>query len=104
MSSGGRASPGSHINGKDSDVSVCVEYSTAELGPLPGCTMASSSRRAVITGLGVISPIGLTKDAFWEALSNRRSGIRPISAFDASALPTRIAGEVVGFDPKNYVD
>ncbi len=66
--------------------------------------MAFSSRRAVITGLGVISPIGLTKADFWESLSNRRSGIRPISAFDASALPTRIAGEVIGFDPKRYVD
>jgi 3-oxoacyl-[acyl-carrier-protein] synthase II len=66
--------------------------------------MASSSRRAVITGLGVISPIGLTKADFWESLSHRRSGIGSISAFDASALPTRIGGEVKGFEPKNYVD
>jgi 3-oxoacyl-[acyl-carrier-protein] synthase II len=66
--------------------------------------MATSTRRVVITGLGIISPIGLTKDEFWKSLSNKRSGIRAISSFDASALPSRIAGEVVGFEPKNYVE
>ena len=66
--------------------------------------MASSSRRVVITGLGVISPIGLDKAAYWEALCTSRSGVRPITSFDAAALPCRIGGEVVGFDAKDYVD
>jgi 3-oxoacyl-[acyl-carrier-protein] synthase II len=66
--------------------------------------MVSSSRRVVITGVGVISPIGLEKGVFWEALYNSRSGVRPITAFDPSSLPCRIAGQIIGFDAKNYVD
>src|SRR4051812_44427244 len=66
--------------------------------------MAASSRRAVLTGLGVLTPIGLDPTAFWESLRNGRGGIRSISLFDASPLPTRFAGEIVDFDPKNYVD
>jgi 3-oxoacyl-[acyl-carrier-protein] synthase II len=66
--------------------------------------MASSCRRVVITGLGVISPIGLEKAAFWEALCTGRSGVRAITSFDASALPCRIGGEILGFDARSYVD
>jgi 3-oxoacyl-[acyl-carrier-protein] synthase II len=66
--------------------------------------MASSSRRVVITGLGIISPIGLEKAAFWEALCTSRSGVRTITSFDPAALPCRFGGEIVGFDAKNYVD
>src|SRR5439155_6317389 len=66
--------------------------------------MASSSRRVVITGLGVISPIGLDKAAYWEALCTSRSGVRPITSFDPAALPCRIGGEIVGFDAKQYID
>src|SRR5207253_9832437 len=66
--------------------------------------MATSPRRAVITGLGIVSPIGLDKAAYWQALSAHQSGIRPIRGFDASALPTRIAGEIEGFDAKAYLD
>jgi 3-oxoacyl-[acyl-carrier-protein] synthase II len=66
--------------------------------------MASSSRRAVVTGLGIVSPIGLDPDTFWEALLNQRSGIRPLTSFNATGLPTRFGGEIVGFDPKGFVD
>src|SRR5260370_39583248 len=66
--------------------------------------MASSSRRAVITGLGVISPIGLDKAAYWEALCTSRSGVRPITSFDPAALPCRIGGQIVGFGAKEDVD
>jgi 3-oxoacyl-[acyl-carrier-protein] synthase II len=66
--------------------------------------MVVSSRRAVITGIGVLSPIGLDKAAYWEALTSGRSGVRTISGFDVSALATTIAGEIVGFDCKKYID
>ncbi len=56
-------------------------------------------RRVVITGLGVVSPVGVGVDAFWTALANGTSGIGPITRFDATPFPTRIAGEVRGFDP-----
>src|SRR5262249_15153519 len=52
----------------------------------PGCLMAASSRRAVITGVGVLSPIGLDAASFWRSLGEGKSGVRPIRAFDASTL------------------
>jgi len=66
--------------------------------------MAASSRRAVLTGLGVISAIGQDAASFWEALRSSRGGIRTISSFDASALPTRFAAEIPDFDAKSYLD
>src|SRR6266852_8067601 len=56
-------------------------------------------RRVVITGLGVVAPTGIGKEAFWSASIAGRSGIRRITCFDASHLATRIAGEVPDFDP-----
>ena len=56
-------------------------------------------RRVVVTGMGVISPLGIGLDATWNGLIEGRSGIGPITFFDASALRCRIAGEVHGFDP-----
>ena len=56
-------------------------------------------RRVVVTGLGVVSPIGVGVDAFWDALLRGESGIGPITRFDPGRLPVRIAGEVRGFDP-----
>jgi 3-oxoacyl-[acyl-carrier-protein] synthase II len=66
--------------------------------------MVSSERRAVVTGIGVVSPIGRDLASFWSSLSQGRSGIKPIQAFDPGGLPVRIAGEIVGFDAKQYVD
>lgn len=65
---------------------------------------ASSRPRVVITGLGVISPLGLTLADFWGGLTAGRSGLTRITQFDASALPCQIAGEVKGFEPKRYMD
>lgn len=62
------------------------------------------TRRAVITGLGILAPNGNGKDAYWNALINGRSGIRRIASFDPSPFSTQIAGEVKGFDPCDYFD
>lgn len=63
----------------------------------------NGSPRVVITGVGAISPIGLNADENWDSLINGRSGIGPITQFDSSHLPVHIAGEVKGFDPKDYM-
>src|ERR1700733_2353934 len=60
-------------------------------------------RRVVISGLGVVAPNGIGKDAFWSACVNGRSGISRISAFDVSSFPIKIAGEVKDFDPMPFV-
>jgi beta-ketoacyl-acyl-carrier-protein synthase II len=60
----------------------------------------TTHRRVVITGLGIVAPNGIGKAAFWQGCLAGRSGIRPISFFDASALPTRIAGEIPDFNPE----
>ena len=62
------------------------------------------SRRVAVTGLGVVSPVGTGVADFWAALCAGRSGVRPITLFDASAFAVRIAGEVVGFTPPAEVE
>jgi 3-oxoacyl-[acyl-carrier-protein] synthase II len=62
------------------------------------------SRRVVITGIGLVTPLGLDAPSTWEALLAGKSGIGPITKFDASDLPTQIAGEVRGFDPLQHID
>ena len=57
----------------------------------------------VVTGLGLVTPVGTGKEAFWDALMQGRSGAGEIEAFDASDLPVRIACEVDDFDAKDYV-
>ncbi len=61
-------------------------------------------KRVVITGLGVVSPIGLNLEEFWTSLVAGKSGVGPITRFDASSFETRFAAEVKGFDPLNYFD
>ncbi|WP_031498392.1 beta-ketoacyl-ACP synthase II [Streptomyces bicolor] len=60
-------------------------------------------RRVVVTGAGAVTATGSTVDEYWSALVDGRSGVGPITAFDASDLPTRIAAEVTGFDPTRYM-
>ena len=61
-------------------------------------------RRVVVTGVGLLSSVGIGTEATWEALCAGRSGIAPITHFDASRHAARIAGEVKGFDPLQFVD
>jgi 3-oxoacyl-[acyl-carrier-protein] synthase II len=59
--------------------------------------------RVVITGMGLVTPLGCGVRTVWEALQQGRSGIGHITKFDASSFPSRIAGEVKGFDPRRYL-
>ncbi len=61
-------------------------------------------RRVVVTGLGVISPLGLSVTDTWQKIKLGMSGIEKISRFDASEFPSQIAGEVKNFDPSNYLE
>lgn len=62
----------------------------------------NAGNRVVVTGMGVVSPIGIGIDAFWDSLINCKSGIGPITRFDASEFPVKIAGEVKNFDMRDY--
>ena len=59
--------------------------------------------RAVITGLGAITPLGLTVEDYWEGLTKGRSGTGPITLFDASSYPVKVGAEVKGFEPTDYM-
>ena len=64
----------------------------------------SQLKRVVVTGLGAITPIGNTLTDYWQGLMNGKSGIAEITNFDPSKHACRIAGEVKGFDPQDYLD
>jgi 3-oxoacyl-[acyl-carrier-protein] synthase II len=61
-------------------------------------------RRVVVTGLGMVTPLGVGTEASWQALCRGKSGVGPVSRFDASQFRTRIAGEVKGFNPHDFID
>ena len=61
-------------------------------------------RRVVVTGVGLVSALGVGSDPTWQALLKGASGIGPITRFDTTNFPTTIAGEVKGFDPTLYVE
>jgi len=60
--------------------------------------------RVVVTGIGVISPIGIGKETFWQSLASGKNGFGQISLFDASNFPTTIAAEAKDFNPSDYLD
>jgi 3-oxoacyl-[acyl-carrier-protein] synthase II len=66
--------------------------------------MNGTRRRVVVTGIGVLTPIGNDVETFWSSLLAGRSGAGPITRFDASGMRTRFAAEVKGFDPAEYFD
>jgi len=61
-------------------------------------------RRVVVTGMGAVTPVGLSVQEYWDSLMAGRSGLGPITHFDPTGYPCRIASEVKGFEPKNYID
>jgi 3-oxoacyl-[acyl-carrier-protein] synthase II len=63
-----------------------------------------SDRRIVITGLGLLSPVGNNVEEAWRAIREGQSGIGPVTEFDVSQLNTRIAGEIRNFDPSEFMD
>jgi 3-oxoacyl-[acyl-carrier-protein] synthase II len=67
-------------------------------------SMSSAARRTALTGIGLVTPLGLHTAATWEAVRAGRSGIRPIQSFDPSKLPVHFAGEVLDFDAKAFID
>jgi 3-oxoacyl-[acyl-carrier-protein] synthase II len=62
------------------------------------------NRRVVVTGLGLVCPVGVGVEDSWRNVVAGKSGIGPITQFDCSSFPTRIAGEVRGFEPEKYMD
>lgn len=60
--------------------------------------------RAVITGMGVVSPVGNNLDDFWQSIITGQSGIGLVTRFDVSDLPTKVAGEVKDFEPTQWID
>src|SRR3954471_1493917 len=62
------------------------------------------SRRVAVTGVGLLSSVGIGTEESWQTLRNGLSGIGPITQFDATAFSCRIAGEVKGFDPASYIE
>jgi len=63
-----------------------------------------TGRRVVVTGLGAVTPVGNTVEEFWTAICEGRSGIGPITKFDATTYPARFAAEVRGFDPLRWME
>jgi 3-oxoacyl-[acyl-carrier-protein] synthase II len=63
-----------------------------------------SRRRVVVTGMGLVCPVGIGLEESWKALVAGRSGIGPVTRFDAATFPTRIAGEVKGFEPEKFME
>jgi 3-oxoacyl-[acyl-carrier-protein] synthase II len=63
-----------------------------------------NKRRVVVTGMGVITPLGHTVREYWDSLLEGKSGAGPITSFDTSEFDTKFACEVKGFDPMKYMD
>jgi 3-oxoacyl-[acyl-carrier-protein] synthase II len=70
---------------------------------MQGIESKNGYRRVVVTGLGVVSAIGIGKESFWGSLRSGRSGIKKITSFDASSYDCQIAGEISNFDPTDFM-
>ncbi len=63
-----------------------------------------TERGVVVTGIGPVTPVGIGREGFWDALVSGRSGIGEVTLFDAAEFPVKIAGEVKAFEPTDYMD
>ncbi|MFE2049516.1 beta-ketoacyl synthase N-terminal-like domain-containing protein [Streptomyces sp. NPDC059459] len=72
-------------------------------GPLPHRAGKPRPRQALVTGIGIVAPNGLGAPAYWDALLTGRSGIGPLTRFDASPYPVRIAGEITAFTDADHI-
>ncbi|MEW2546444.1 beta-ketoacyl-ACP synthase II [Streptomyces sp. NPDC047002] len=72
--------------------------------PEPSRRSAVSNQQVVVTGFGALTPVGNDRESTWQALLAGKSGIGPITRFNATGMPTGIAGEVTGFDPSELLD
>src|SRR5690349_15483591 len=63
-----------------------------------------TERRVVITGLGIVAPNGIGKQAFWQATSRGISGIKPIQRFPTAGLPVQVGGEISDFDAERFIE
>src|SRR3989304_129806 len=70
----------------------------------PYTSIIMMNRRVVVTGLGMVTPLGIGVEKTWEAICRGKSGIGHITRFDTSDFPTKIAGEVKDFNPSDYID
>jgi 3-oxoacyl-[acyl-carrier-protein] synthase II len=84
--------------------SIQNRRSHVEEGPCAPLRMNIEQRRVVVTGLGLVSPIGVGTDVTWEALLQGKSGIAPITLFDTTGFSCRIAGEVKDFVPEDFIE
>jgi len=74
------------------------------MGNSPSSRQRPNERRVVITGIGLVSPLGAGKEINWEAVSKGKNGISLISRFDVSRYSSKIAGQVKGFDPLDFIE
>lgn len=65
--------------------------------------MRVAEHRVVLTGLGLVTPLGIGREAFWEGITRKRVAVGPLTRFDASGFPSRIAAQIDDFDPNDFL-
>src|SRR3990170_3769673 len=92
-----------HLTNKSHELGQQARFAGAGGGQRMHFMERRTDRRIVVTGFGVVSPVGIGIDKFWNALMEGRSGVRRITSFDPTGLNTQIAAEVPDFDPTDFM-